>query len=244
MARARSLQDVEHEEFVRHVPLFADLSPAEHAQLAAALRKQRYKKHGIILHADDPGQALILLTSGLAKVTVEPADYRELIVGLLYPFDFFGEMALLDNLPRSATVTALEPSEALVLARDTFVDLLQRTPSMARHVAETLSRRIRKAMELVHSLAFLDAHARVARVVFNISLERGQTTAYGTSLDVRLTQQQLADLVGTTRETISRVLHDFQQAGYLRMTRGDITVLEPAILAGIAQASRMAPSGY
>lgn len=223
------------EELLRQVPLLADLAASEYTELAAALRERRYRKNEIIFHARDPGDTLFLLARGLAKVTVEAADQRELIMGLLYPTDFFGEMVLLDDLARSATVTALEASEAFLLERDAFVELLQRRPLIVLKVAETLSRRLRKAIELVHSLAFQDAYARVARVVFNLAQEVGQETVEGTSLGVRLTQRQLANLAGTTRETTARILKDFQQAGHLRVTDGYITVLEPMILAQMGQ---------
>lgn len=233
--RVHSLQYAGREELLQHVPLLAELSSAEYGQLAAALRGRQYRKNEVIFHANDPGDTLFLLTRGLAKVTIESSEQRELIMGLLYPLDFFGEMVLLDDLPRSATVTAIEASEALLLERTTFVELLERTPSIVVKVAEALSRRMRKADELVQSLAFLDTYSRVARVVFNLSEEAGQATEEGTDLGVRWTQRQLANLAGTTRETTARILSDFQQAGYIRMRDGYITVLEQAILARKAQ---------
>lgn len=223
------------ETLLQQVPLLAGLASQEYAELAAGLRERQYRKNEVIFHARDPGNTLFLLARGLAKVTVEAVDKRELIMGLLYPTDFFGEMVLLDDLTRSATVTALEASEALLLEREAFIELTERRPLIVFKVAETLSRRLRKAIELVNSLAFQDAYARVARVVFNLSQEVGQETTEGTSLGVRLTQRQLANLAGTTRETTARVLKDFQQAGHLRVTSGYITVLEPMILAQIAQ---------
>jgi CRP-like cAMP-binding protein len=226
---------VRREELLRQVPLLAGLAAPEYAELAAVLRERQYKRNEVIFHARDPGNTLFLLARGLAKVTVEAADQRELIKGLLYPMDFFGEMVLLDDMTRSATVTALEACEAFLLERDTFVELLEHRPLIVLKIVETLSRRLRKAIELVDSLAFQAAYARVARVVFNLSQEVGQETVEGTSLGVRLTQRQLANLAGTTRETTARVLKDFQQAGHLRVTGGYITVLEPMILAQLGQ---------
>jgi CRP-like cAMP-binding protein len=220
---------------LQQVPLLAGLASQEYAELAAGLRERKYRKNEVIFHARDPGDTLFLLARGLAKITVEAADTRELIMGLLYPKDFFGEMVLLDDLTRSATVTAIEASEAFLLERDVFVELTERRPSIVFKVTETLCSRLRKANELVDSLAFQDAYGRVARVVFNLSQQVGQETTEGTSLGMRLTQRQLANLAGTTRETTARVLKDFQQAGHLRITGGYITVLEPMILAQIAQ---------
>jgi CRP-like cAMP-binding protein len=222
---------------LRRVPLFADLSAAEYAHIAAVLREQRYKKHAVIFHANDPGNALFLLTTGTLQMTVETADARAFVLGQLYPGDFFGEMALLDSLPRSATVTALEASETLVLMQETFVDLLQRTPALTRRIAETFSRRLRNACDLVRSLAFLDAHGKVARVLFKLSIENGRVTPPGATLEMRLTQNAVARFAGVTRETAAHVLHDFQQAGYVRTTRGVIMILEQAMLARLGHVS-------
>lgn len=233
-SNASSLHTVRRSMLLQRVPLFAGFSAAEYTHIAAILREQRYKKHAVICHANDPGNALFLLTTGTVQMTVETADARELVLGLLYPGDFFGEMALIDHLPRSATVTTLEPSETLVLRQEAFVDLLQRTPALARKFAETLSRRLRKACDLVRSLAFLDAHGKVARILFTLSNEKSWDTPPGTMVEMRLTQHAIARLTGVTRETAAHVLRDFQQAGYVRMTRGSIVVLEQAMLARLA----------
>ena len=131
-SNAPSLSTARRSMLLRRVPLFADFSAAEYTQIAAILREQRYKKHAVIFHANDPGNALFLLTTGSVQMTIATTGAREFVLGRLYPGDFFGEMALLDQLPRSATVTALEPSETLVLLQEAFADLLQRTPVLAR----------------------------------------------------------------------------------------------------------------
>ena len=226
----RTLQFSTREEFLQHVPLFAGLSMAAYGQLAAVLCEQQYKKNEVIFHANDPGSTLFLLKNGVVKITIEASDRRELIVRLLYPPDFFGEMALLDALPRSATVTALEASTALLLDRDIFVELIERVPALMRKMAETLSHRLRKANDLIYSLAFLDAYSKVGRVIINLAQERGQAPLQGTILGLRLSQRQLAELTGMARGTIARVLSDFQQAGYVCMTGGQIVILEPTML--------------
>jgi CRP/FNR family transcriptional regulator, cyclic AMP receptor protein len=174
---------------------------------------------------------LFLLKHGVVKITIEASDHRELIVRLLYPTDFFGEMALLDALPRSARVTALEASTALLLDRDVFIELIERVPALMRKMAETLCHRLRKANELIYSLAFLDAYAKVGRVIINLAQEQGQAPVQGTTVGLRLSQRHLAELTGMARGTIARVLSDFQQAGYVCMTGGQIIILEPARLA-------------
>lgn len=234
LSAGREKKIAERQAFLRQVPLFADLLAEEYRQLAAILRERHYKKHEVIFHTGDPGDALFLLTRGLVKITVEAADWHELIVVLLSHEDFFGEMALVDALPRSATATALEPSQVLVLERDSFVALLECTPRLVRKLAQTLGRRLRKANELIHSLAFLDAHGKVARVLLTLVQNTEQAPAGGSKPALQLTQRTLAELAGTSRETTTRVLGDLQQAGYLRLKSGTITILEPAMLAQMA----------
>lgn len=229
-----SLPDTSHIKFLQTVPQFAGLSTTDYRQLAASLQKRHYKKGEVIFHAQDPGNALFLITQGVVQAAIETADRRELIVSLLYPPEFFGEMTLLDDLSRSVTVTALEPSMLLILSKNTFMGLLERTPALALKMAEALCRRLRKATELVHSLAFLDAHGKMARVLFGLSQQRVRALEPSAYRKVRLSQNELAKLTGLSRETVGRVLRDFQQAGYVHLHRSVITVLEPAMLAELS----------
>jgi CRP-like cAMP-binding protein len=145
---------------------------------------------------------------------------------MLYPTDFFGEMSLLDGMPRSANVITQEPSEVLTIYRDHFLNIIEKSPKILLKMTAALSKRLRKANELIHSLAFFDVYGKVARVLLNLSAERGRVTDQGTVIDMRLTQQELAELAGMTRETMARTLRDFQQAGCLRVESGIITILE------------------
>ena len=128
-------------------------------------------------------------------------------------------------------MTATEPSAALLLERDAFVRLAEENPTILLRVAEILSRRLRKANELVHNLAFLDAYGKVARIMLDIAAERGQHHPQEHSWDVRLSQRELMQLTGMARGTIARVINDFRQAGYIRVLGSYITILEPTILA-------------
>jgi CRP/FNR family transcriptional regulator/CRP/FNR family cyclic AMP-dependent transcriptional regulator len=212
-------------DFLKKVPLFSELDEGECEQLATVTREQHYKKHTTIVHVDDPGNALYILKNGLVKITIEDQNGYEMILRILYPTDFFGEMSLIDGMPRSATVTTQEPSEVLVIAREPFLRLVEHTPSIMLKMATVLSKRLRKANELIHSLAFFDVYGKVARVLLNLAAERGRVTEQGTVIDMRLTQQELADLAGMTRETMARTLREFQQAGCIRVESGVISIL-------------------
>jgi len=213
-------------DFLKNVPLFSELDDEELRQLASVLREQHFKKHTTIVHVDDPGSALYILKSGLVKITIEDQQGDEMILRMLYPTDFFGEMSLLDGMPRSATVTAQEPSEVLTMSREHFLSIAEKTPKILLKMTAVLSKRLRRTNELIHSLAFFDVYGKVARVLLNLAAERGRVTDQGTVIDMRLTQQELAELAGMTRETMARTLREFQQAGCIRVESGIISILE------------------
>jgi len=219
-----------HVDFLKNVPLFSELDDEELQQLASVMREQHYKKHTTIVYVDDPGSALYILKSGLVKVTIEDQNGDEMILRMLYPTDFFGDMSLLDGRPRSATVTTQEPSEVLTISREPFLSIIEKSPKILLKITAVLSERLRKANELIHSLAFFDVYGKVARVLLNLAAERGRATEQGTVIDMRLTQQELAELAGMTRETMARTLREFQQAGCIRVESGIISILEVGML--------------
>ncbi len=212
-------------DFLKKVPLFYELDDDECQQLASVTREQHYKKHTTIVHIEDPGHALYILKNGLVKITIEDQNGYEMILRMLYPTDFFGEMSLIDGMPRSATVTTQEASEVLMIARESFLQIVGTSPKIMLKMAAVLSKRLRKANELIHSLAFFDVYGKVARVLLNLVAERGRVTDTGTVIDMRLTQQELAELAGMTRETMARTLREFQQAGCIRVESGVISIL-------------------
>ncbi len=212
-------------DFLKKVPLFYELDDDECQQLASVTREQHYKKHTTIVHIEDPGHALYILKDGLVKITIEDQNGYEMILRMLYPTDFFGEMSLIDGMPRSATVTTQEASEVLMIARESFLQIVGTSPKIMLKMAAVLSKRLRKANELIHSLAFFDVYGKVARVLLNLVAERGRVTDTGTVIDMRLTQQELAELAGMTRETMARTLREFQQAGCIRVESGVISIL-------------------
>lgn len=220
----------DHTDFLVKVPLFAELNEDEFRQVAGVIREHHYRKNATIFQVHDPGNALFILKRGLVKITMEDRHDREIILRILYPLDFFGEMALLDDMPRSATVMTLEPSDALLIYREHFVDIIQTSPLILLKMTAALSRRLRKANDLVHSLAFFDVYGKVARVLLNLVAEKGRPTEAGAVIDLRLTQQELAELAGLSRSTMTRTLRDFQQAGCLRIDSGIITIVEIDVL--------------
>lgn len=201
------------------VPLFVGLPYAELAILASRLRQHRCGRGEVIFRQDDPGTSLYVIESGVVKVLRLSTEGREVILALLGPGDFFGELALLDGKPRSADAVAREPTDLLILDRKDFLEFLERFPPAALHLLEALSQRLRRTDQLVQDAAFLDVPGRLARMLLQLSESRPQ--------GISLTQAELAAMVGATRESINKWLRFYQQRGYVGYEAGRLIVLRP-----------------
>jgi CRP-like cAMP-binding protein len=221
-------------EMLQGMPLFAGLSKRELQTIAQLTKQRRYDRYQVIIKAGDRGTALFLLTSGVVRVTVGGGLGKELILGVLYPQDFFGEMALLDGLPRSATVTALEESEVLVISQKDFLECIRKVPQVAAKMIVTLSLRLRQTDQKVGNLAFLKAPQRVARTLLDLAQGQGQRAPEGITLNLRFTRQELAELAGVTRETLTRLLMKFQEHGILTIERRKLFIPDPKKLEDLA----------
>jgi len=221
-------------EMLQGMPLFAGLSKRELQTIAQLTKQRRYDRYQVIIKAGDRGTALFLLTSGIVRVTVGGSLGKELILGVLYPQDFFGEMALLDGLPRSATVTALEESEVLVISQKDFLECIRKVPQVAAKMIVTLSLRLRQTDQKVGNLAFLKAPRRVARTLLDLAQGQGQRAPEGITLNLRFTRQELAELAGVTRETLTRLLMKFQEHGILTVERRKLFIPDPKKLEDLA----------
>jgi CRP/FNR family transcriptional regulator/CRP/FNR family cyclic AMP-dependent transcriptional regulator len=213
-------------DFLRRVSLFRGIDDRTLQQVAAVMRTQHYRKKVTIFHVGDPGNALFILKRGVVKLMIESIEQKELIMQLLYPTDFFGEMSLIDELPQTITVATLEPTDSLVLYREHFIEVTRRLPEIWPNMAAVLSRRLRATYELIQSLAFFDVYGKVAQMLLTLAAQRGRRTMEGVTIDLRLTRQELAALAGMTRETMARALREFQHAGVIRIESGIITILD------------------
>lgn len=208
--------------FLQEVPIFADLTEAELDQLAAIVRERSFDKGHAIFYADDLGTSFYVIAKGAVKIVVLADDGREHILGVLKERDFFGEMSLIDGEPRSASAVALETAHVLSISREDFLDVLRGRPDMALKIMITICRRLRRADRRVESLAFLSAPGRVARILLELGKEHGEDTPDGISLHHKMTRQELANIAGTSRETLTRVLMEFQEAGLLTLKKNQL----------------------
>ena len=208
------------------VPIFACLSEQELDILADRLQRRTFAKGMIIFHKDSPGQALYVIQSGKVRIFILSESGQEISFRIHSSGDVFGELSMLDGLPRSAGAVAIEKTEVLTLHRDDFLSLLEGFPRIARSVITVLSERVRYATKYAESLAFLDVFGRVAARLLELADCYGVNRDEGTEIDLRLTQTELASLVGTTRESANKVLGVFRDQGLIRLEGQKLTILD------------------
>ena len=221
----------ELEVFIAHVPLFANLSPSDRTAISSVMIKRTFSPGEFIVHEeDDEKQTFFIIVSGSVHVTVFTSEGKQTILATLHSGEFFGEMAVLDGEPRSASVVAAEPCKILMLYRRSFLDILQKYPKIAIAMLIEMSRRQRKSNRHINTLSMMSVYGRVAEVLLQLAKESGRKTGSMIVIDKRPTHQTIADMAGTSRETVSRVLSQLQKKRYLTMDRKRLVILNEAKL--------------
>ena len=197
-------------------PIFRGLSSHALDDLVARLQVRTRAAGAILVAQDDPGDALFVIFSGRVKVALFADNGREVTLATLGPGEFFGEMSLFDGRPRSASVVALDDTTVLTLTRDAFFEHLRQQPQTAVNLLGEMTRRLRRADETIADLALHDVHARLVRTLERLARDGGEETAEGLVLRRRPTQQELANMVGACRETISRAFTALVGKGLLQ----------------------------
>ena len=215
---------------LERVPLFAGLPTQELGELTSRLRPRRYGRGETLCLEGDPGTSLYIIDKGRVKLGLTSAEGREIILDLLGPGDVFGELALLDGEPRSANAVAVESSDVLLLARDDFLRFVEQHPQVALVLLSTLSHWLRRLTTQMQDTAFLDVPARLARTI--LRLAEAEEAVHGKAITPRLTQTDLAGMVGTTRETLNKWLGFYEDQGLIRRDKHQIVVLRPDKLRG------------
>ena len=210
---------------LRGVPLFSGLGRDQLASLSAVVRQRLYAGGAIILTEGEPGEALFSLKKGSAKVTRADAHGREVILAFVREGEFFGELSILDGLARSANVIALEESEVYIIERSDFVDLIQHHSALSLHLLREMARRIRASNQQIEYLALSGAESRVFRTVLRVAEEVGSQEDDSGAVLVELPfQHDLADMAGTSRETVSRVLRNLEARGLIARSGGKVQI--------------------
>jgi CRP/FNR family cyclic AMP-dependent transcriptional regulator len=207
------------------VPLFNVLPESQLELLTGLMGRKRFPRAATIISAGDSTDSLYVIISGRLKVMMSDDEGREVILAILNPGEFFGEMGLLDDHPRSATVVSLEPCELLSLSKRDFKKCLEDNFELAMTVMRGLVRRLREADKKIGSLALMDVYGRVARLL----LEMSETVEGQKVVTKKLPKQDIAKMIGASREMVSRVMKDLQLGGYIEV-RGNTIHLRDSIL--------------
>jgi CRP/FNR family transcriptional regulator, cyclic AMP receptor protein len=215
---------------LRTVPIFQRLSDEHLNHLGAKLGERNYVRSAPIFHQGSEGDELHLIVSGQVRIYTHSESGQELSVRIFADGDFFGELALLDGRPRSATAEAMRPTKTLTLHRAAFLQAIATYPGIAITVLEELSQRLRATNSSIEHLAGHSAAQRIVRTLIDLADQHGVVESDATRINLHLTQNDLASLVGATRETVNRVLSGLREQGLVRIERAQLSVINrPAL---------------
>ena len=207
---------------LKTVPLFALLSDHQLAALFPAIQHRSYPRHSFMLRAGEKADALYIIMAGRAKVVVDDGEGREVTLTLIGPNEFFGEMSLIDDKPRSASVEAVDTCEVLYISKAAFMSCLKDNFEVAMLILRAVVARLREADRKIASLALMDVHGRVARLIIELAREVNGNWVVDTG------SEEMARMVGASREMVSRVLKEMREAGLIRRDKRKIVVLDHA----------------
>jgi CRP/FNR family transcriptional regulator len=214
-------------ELLLQVPLFSELSEAEIERVAQVAVPRSFPRDTRVFHEGDAGDACYIIRSGSCRVTREHSDGRAITLANLGPGAIFGELAMLDGEARSASVEVTEDTELLALPASDVRSLIRQHPEMGEKLVVALTRRLREANERISRQSFQTVPSRVAGVLNQLLAEEALAPQVRDGVTIRLRQSDLAQLAGTSRESVSRFLATLERAGVVRVGRARVTVLEP-----------------
>ena len=217
-------------ELLRRVPLFAALTPTQSASIADAIVKKRFKRAEVIVEQGKKTDALYIILTGRARVMSTDSRGREVILATLQPGDYIGEMSLIDDEPHSATVRTEIQTDVLMLDRDAFSRCLPENSSMSYNIMRGLVQRLRHADRKIESLALMDVYGRVTRSLIEFAVDDGQGNL---KIRDKISRQDLAKMVGASREMVSRVMKDLEERGFVQ-TQPDGSMLVKDRLSSLA----------
>jgi len=215
-------------EFLRSVPIFSELADETLSQLSQSGSVQSFTKESIILSEKEAGSALFIIISGkvkISRISSEDSD-KEVILSILNPSDFFGEMSLLDGMDRSATATAMDDSKIFIIQRNDFLQLLHDHPDVSIALLQELTQRLRGAGMKIKALSLKDAEGKVATVLLQLADDVGKIKQGVVEIEKLPFQHELANMAGTSRETISRTLHAFAKKGQIELEGSKLRIVD------------------
>ena len=206
---------------LKAVPFFTQLSDSELDLVRSVAAEKNYPKNAVVLTEGEMGDSLFMIVSGKVKVFIGDEEGREIILKILGPGAFFGEMSMIDKQARSASVTTIEQSSFLVLTHVAFERLIEQAPRIANVVMQILAQRVREADRKIGTLALMDVYGRVASTLLELSVYNNGKLMVGE----KLSQQDLANMVGASREMVNRILKDLSDRGFISIESKSITII-------------------
>jgi len=206
---------------LKAVPFFTRLNDRELDVVRSVATEKTYPKNAVVLTEGEMGDSLYMIQSGKVKVFIGDEDGREIILKILGPGDFFGEMSMIDKQPRSASVTTIEASMFLVLAHAGFERCVEEAPRIGTMVMQILAQRVREADRKIGTLALMDVYGRVASTLLELAVPTNGKLVVGE----KLSQQDLANMVGASREMVNRILKDLSERGFISIESKSITII-------------------
>jgi len=219
---------------LRNHPLFRELPPATLDHISVYLRRRSIPKGAVIFRKGDPGVGLIGVLSGAVKISVASADGRDVVLNIIRAGEVFGEIALLDGRARTADATTMSDCELMTIERREFIPFLRSQPDVTLKLMEILCSRLRRTSEQVHEMTFLNLSTRIAKTLIRLA-EKAKDTGRGAK--VTITQREISQIVGRSRESTNKRLRAWEKSGWIRLQRGSVTVLMPDKLEHIVATS-------
>jgi CRP-like cAMP-binding protein len=214
------------EEVIRRAPLFTALDDASAATLRESMTQVKVSKGQTLFKEGDAGDRLFVVVEGKLKLGTSSGDGRENLLSILGPGDMFGELSLFDPGPRTATATAVTDARVLALANDQVIGWVTAHPQVSLQLFKRLARRLRRTNEVLADLVFADVPGRVAKAIMDLGERFGTKKDDGLHVNHELTQEELAQLVGASRETVNKALADFAGRGWVRLEPRAVVVLD------------------
>jgi len=217
-------------EFLRNIQLFSSLSDEELDQVCSKVIVEEFKKNEIILHEEDTNDFMYIILLGKVKVVQTTEDGKEIILAIHRPDEIFGEISLIDGKTSPATVLATEDSLIAIISKNEFYSLLSNQGKVLEKFLQILCSRLRESWKRIQILNFKNASDRIKMLFLMLSYDNGKKTPEGIILNIKLTHQNIADMAGLTRETVTRVLDKWQKSGEITILKNKFILMKPNFL--------------